>query len=260
MSKSKPGQGSANSLMKYYRNRQTGRRRGLPRRNGAEASDEADNPGQPCDKIRLLTSAATFLVALCLPLAAQDSSSTPERLSRTNFKNGDATLRAFLPVAKATRNSVVKLDINGATVALAAVIDAGGLAVTKASEVKEGKLTCWLPSGKEVAAELVRTDEENDLALIKIHARGLKPIQWATEPATVGQWVVTPGTSELPQAVGIISARRRKILPKRALIGVQLDFQAKDARINQIVEGLGAEKAGLKPGDSILAVNDSTVQ
>jgi len=227
------------------------------------------------ERVSLLTSAPTkrtkslwrvnsvsllLLLVFCLPLAAQDSSNLPERLPRADLKNGDATLRAFLPVAKATRNSIVKLDLNGATVALAVVIDSSGLAITKASEVKDGKLTCWLPNGKEVGAELLRTDADNDLGLIRVRARGLKPIQWANETATVGQWVVTPGTSELPQAVGIISARRRKILPKRALIGVQLDFEAKEARINQIVEGLGADKAGLKPGDTILAVNDAAVK
>jgi len=189
------------------------------------------------------------------PAPAQDSSDSAERLPRVNFKNGEETLRAFEPLSKLTRHSIVKLDLNGSTVALAAVIDANGLAITKGSEMKKGKLTCWLASGKEVGAELIKTDEENDLALIKINAKGLKPIQWAAGAVSVGQWVVTPGIAETPQAVGIVSVPRRKILPKRALIGVQLDFKARGARIAQVLEGLGAEKAGLKAGDRILAVN-----
>src|SRR5882762_10167525 len=95
----------------------------------------------------LLASLGALTSHLPLHAAAQDSSAATERLTRLNFKTGDATLRAFLPVSKATRNSVVKLDLNGVTVALASVIDSSGLAITKASEVKEGKLTCWLPSG-----------------------------------------------------------------------------------------------------------------
>jgi len=51
----------------------------------------------------------------------------------------------------------------------------------------------------------------------------------------------------------------RKILHKRALIGVQLDFNSSTARIAQIMAGLGAEKAGLKSGDVIVAVNDTPV-
>jgi len=187
-----------------------------------------------------------------------------ERLSRFSYKSGEETLRAFEPVSRLTRNSVVKLDLDGVTVALATVIDSSGLAITKASEIKEGKLTCWLATGKEVDAERIRVDEENDLALIKVKARGLKPIQWAAGAPVVGQWVVTPGIAETPQAVGIVSVNRRKILPKRALIGVQLDFgadfQSRGARILQIMKGFGADKAGLKAGDQILAVNGSAVK
>jgi serine protease Do len=75
----------------------------------------------------------------------------------------------------------------------------------------------------------------------------------------VGQWVVTPGLETTPDAVGIVSVPTRKIPPKKALIGVSLDFTATEARIADILPGLGAEKAGLMPGDVILAVNDTTV-
>src|SRR2546430_16532612 len=56
--------------------------------------------------------------------SAQDSADFFTRLSRDYFKNGEETLLAFEPISRATRDSVVKLDLNGGTVALAAVIDA----------------------------------------------------------------------------------------------------------------------------------------
>src|SRR5438874_12265284 len=85
------------------------------------------------------------------PLApAQEFSSPGARLSRDYFKNGEQTLLAFESISRATRDSVVKIDLNGNTVTLAAVIGAGGLALTKASEIKEGELTAWLAGGKEV--------------------------------------------------------------------------------------------------------------
>ena len=195
------------------------------------------------------------------PLApAQEFSSPGARLSRDCFKNGEQTLLAFESISRATRDSVVKIDLNGNTVTLAAVIDAGGLAVTKASEIKEGELTAWLAGGKEVDVHLIARDEENDLALVQVNAKNLKPIQWATGDASVGQWVVTPGIAETPQAVGIVSVPPRKIPPPRAFIGVVLDFKSSDAKIAQVMEGLGAEAAGLKPGDRILTVNDSPVK
>jgi serine protease Do len=200
--------------------------------------------------------ASSFLTLIA---AAQALSDSPAGLSRDRFKSGAATLESFAPIAEQTRYSVVKLDIDGSTVALGAIIDAGGLALTKGSEIREGKLTCWLPGGKEVDAELVGIDEENDVALVKVHADGLKPVEWSSQESFVGQWAVTPGIETTPQAVGIVSVPPRKILHKRALIGVQLDFKSSAARIAQIMAGLGAEKAGLKPGDVILAVNDAPV-
>lgn len=192
--------------------------------------------------------------------ASQSVSAAESKLAREQFKRGDATLRAFAPLSKLTRLSVVKIDINGNTVALGAVVDANGQVITKASEIKPGKLTCWLANGKEAAAELLAVDSENDIALLKVDARGLTPIQWSADDVSVGQWVVTPGIAETPQAIGIVSVHPRKILHPKALIGVQMDFKATDARIAQVMEGLGAEAAGLKPGDKILSINDAPVK
>ncbi|HYV27380.1 MAG TPA: PDZ domain-containing protein [Candidatus Eisenbacteria bacterium] len=206
------------------------------------------------------TSFVLWISSFVIHLAsAQDSPAVFTRLSRDFFKNGEQTLLAFEPISRATRDSVVKLDLNGNTVALAAVIDASGLAVTKASEIKEGKLTAWLANGKEVDVQFFAKDDENDLALVQVNAKNLKATQWATGETSVGQWVITPGIAETPQAVGIVSVPPRKIPPPRAYLGVVLDFKSPDAKIAQVLEGLGAEAAGLKPGDVILALNDSLV-
>ena len=190
---------------------------------------------------------------------AQESPPEDVALPRNYFRSGEEMLRAFAPVSKATRNSIVKLNVNGETVALGTVMDAGGLALTKASEIRPGKLTCWLASDKEVKAELLCFDEDEDLALVRVEAPGLKPITWAAGDVTEGQWAVTPGIAATPHAVGIISALPRRIRPERALIGVQFDVATPRPRIRGLIEGLSAEKAGLKPGDLIAAVNGATV-
>jgi len=168
-------------------------------------------------------------------------------------------MHAFAPVSEATRYSIVKFNVDGATVALGTIVDTNGLALTKASELKKGKLTCWLATEREVNAELIGIDEEEDVALVRVHAQGLKPIQWAKGEVAVGQWAITPGIAETPQAVGIISALPRRIRPPRALIGVQFDYGGSTPRIQELLPGLGAEKAGLKPGDVIVAVNGAAV-
>jgi len=201
--------------------------------------------------------AALFLLAYSV--AAQNSSGRQPRLPEERFKSGATTLHTFAPVAEAARRSVVKFSLDGKTVALGAVIAADGFVITKASEIQDGKLTCRLMDGREVDAERVAADDENDVALVKVRASELKPTEWASEVTSVGQWAVTPGIEETPEAVGVISVPSRKILHKRALIGVLLDFETSSARIREVMPGMGAEKAGLKSGDVILAVNHTPV-
>jgi serine protease Do len=207
---------------------------------------------------------AALLAALCVPssaMAQRKKADEPEaRLRSIHFKDGDEMLHAFVPISSKLRRSIVKLDVNGATTALATVVDTNGLALTKASELKKGKLTCWLAGGREVAAEVLAADEESDLALVRIDARDLKPIEWESKDVVVGEWTVTPGIEESPQAVGIVSVPPRKILPKRAYIGVTLDNDPESAKIMGLSRGMGAEKAGVKTNDVILAVNGKAIK
>jgi serine protease Do len=176
-------------------------------------------------------------------------------LPANRYLHGEQTLQAFTPVSKATRDSIVKFNVDGETVVLGTVIDTNGLVLTKASEIKPGKLTCWLATEQEVAATVLATDEEQDVALVSVQARNLKPIQWSTNQVAIGQWAVTPGIAATPQAVGIISALPRRIRPPRALIGVQFFMSSVAPKIQSLYPGMGAEKAGLKPDDIILAVD-----
>jgi serine protease Do len=207
--------------------------------------------------------ATGLVVALMLgsPAAlAQNPASRSSKLPSDRFKSGESTLHAFAPVAAAVRGSIVKLDLNGKTIAFGTVVDADGLVLTKASEITDGKLTCRLAGGEEVAAEMAAVDEDNDVGLVKVHAAGLKPVEWSSSEPVVGQWVVTPGLGAVPQAAGVLSVPPRKIYPPRALIGVQLDFNTTAPKIAQVMSGLGAEKAGLKPGDLIRSVNDAPME
>ena len=193
------------------------------------------------------------------PEANQPEATFTAQLQRDLFRSGEATLRALTAVSDTTRHSIVKFNVNGETVALGTVVDASGLALTKASELKPGNLTCWLATDKEVRAEVIGVDEQEDVALVRIQAQDLKPIRWLEGGCAIGQWAITPGIAPTPQAAGIISAMPRRIRHSRALIGVQFDYNVASPRIESILPGLGAEQAGLKPGDVILAVNAAVV-
>jgi S1-C subfamily serine protease len=139
-----------------------------------------------------------LLLALCFfteAASAQYGSRGYPRLADAYFKSGAITLRSFAPVSKLTRHSIVKLNVDGTTVALGTVIDSNGLVLTKASEIKAGRLTCTLANGTKVSARLVGVDDDSDVGLVKANAAGLKPIAWAAEDIMAGQWAVTPGQS-----------------------------------------------------------------
>src|SRR5215813_8763272 len=124
--------------------------------------------------IAALASQAITVALLSLePGSFGQENARPATLPRIRYRSGDDTLRAFAPVSAATRHSIVKLNVNGSTAALGTVVDNSGLALTKASEIKPGKLTCWLATDKEVPAELLAVDEEEDVALVRVHAKGL---------------------------------------------------------------------------------------
>lgn len=176
-------------------------------------------------------------------------------LDRDRFKNGAYHLKVLSALSIRARHSVVKLDINGGTVALATVVGENGVAVTKASELRDGTLTAWLPGGREVPVERLGLDKASDLALVRIAATNLVPVRWAEGDVRIGQWTVTTGIEEWPHAVGIVSVGPRRIRPARAFIGVRLDFEAPAARIAEVLPGLGAEQAGLKAGDTIESID-----
>jgi serine protease Do len=204
-------------------------------------------------------SLALFVLLFSPLLLAAAGLSSDTSLPRSEYLGGEQFLRAFAPVSAATRDSIVKLNVNGETVALGTVVDSKGLVLTKASELKKGKLTCWLASDQEVPAELLKVDDEEDVALVRVHGPGLKPVQWARDPVTIGEWAITPGIASTPHAVGIISALPRRIRSRHAYIGIQFDFGTSLPIIQEVLPGFGAQTAGLKAGDLILSVNDRAV-
>jgi serine protease Do len=195
---------------------------------------------------------------LALAAQAQDEADYP-RLPRARYRSGQDVLDAFAPISAETSNSIVELNVKEDTVALGAVVDTNGLVLTKASEIKSGKLTCWLASGKEVEAQLLAVDDDDDVALVRVKAEGLKPIQWARNQVVEGQWAITPGLANTPQAVGIISTLPHRIRPQRAFIGVTFDPEATRPTIELLEPGFGAEKAGVKPGDIVVAVDGASI-
>jgi len=166
-------------------------------------------------------------------------------------------LREIAPIAAQAGRSTVVVLCDGKPAVLGTVVRKDGYVLTKASEI-HGKLTCRI-AGRELPATVVKTKTEHDLALLKVDAADLAPIAWADADSPVpGSWLITPSAENDALGLGVVSIAARTIpdAPKmlmrnRAIVGVMLDQEAKNAIVQQVTSGLPAARAGLKPGDVI---------
>jgi serine protease Do len=210
-----------------------------------------------------LALAAAACLGLSLPAPAQQ-----RRDDLT--KNSPKVLAAFRGVVAKARQSTVKVQCDGKETALGTVVGADGWVLTKYSELK-GHTTCKLSDGREVEARVVGVQEAFDLALLKVDARGLTPVEWAdSREAPVGCWVASTGTGLDPIGVGVVSVAVRKGNPKDAVpqrdlsrsgyLGVSLLPFEGGVKIERVESGAAADKAGLAANDIVLALGDKAVK
>jgi len=116
--------------------------------------------------------------------------------------------------------------------------------------------------------ELLAEDPAWDLALIKIEAEGLTPVDLSdTSEVEQGTWLVANGATtrrERRVQVGILAANSREVNPKGgAVLGVSLGENADESEelvIEEVTEGSGAEAAGLQQGDILRALDDWEIE
>lgn len=183
-------------------------------------------------------------------------------LRRANQRNNFTMLRAFSEAVTDARLSTVALyDEAGQRIALGAVVDSDGWIATKASQLPaDGKVTVLLSDDTEWPAEIVQRASDVDVALLRVERGGLTAVSWATaDIPSRGSWLATTDTHKMPSAVGVVSAGIQSIRPARAVLGVELIDSAAGASVMRVLRGTGAEQAGLKVGDNIIAVDGTPV-
>jgi serine protease Do len=173
-----------------------------------------------------------------------------------------------------------------------------GYVVTNNHVIDKGKeLVVIMEDGTELDAELIGTDKRTDLALLKVEGEDFTYVALADEKPSVGEWVVAVGNpfglggtvtagivSSLGRDVGIAFAIPAATVSEvvaelkddgsvtRGWLGVQIQPVTRD-----IADSLGigeidgalvadpqddgpAEKAGIKAGDIITAVNGKAIK
>ena len=211
----------------------------------------------------LLVLAAAF----CLGLGAAQPA-LAQRARDDYPKSSPKILAAFRDVVAAPSNSTVRvLSEDGKDVkevAFGTIVGADGWILTKASELK-GKILCRLKNGTDLEAKIVGVHTKCDLALLKVDAKGLKPVVWGDiKVAVPGNWVAAAGTGTDPVAIGVISVAARKatardfnvINANSGYLGVRLEPITGGGvlKITHVEPKSPAEKAGVKINDIVVAI------
>jgi len=206
--------------------------------------------------------------ALATPLQVPAQSSSE--------RSSPAVLKAFKSVVAKPSESTVRVLHDGREVGLGTIVAPDGWIVTKASLLSPSKVSVRLKNGKTFDAKLTGLEDKHDLAMLKIDAKGLSPIQWVSnattpepeEPPAPGDFVASPGIGDLPVAIGVVSVASRKPSPgelrlmspdpNAGFLGVFIENGKGGPSVKVQPKG-PAEKGGLKNFDIILTVNGAPV-
>jgi S1-C subfamily serine protease len=129
-----------------------------------------------------------------------------ETLPRPQWTQGDETAQPFHAIVRGSLESVVTiLDENDRRVAFGTIVDPDGSVVTVASALPAFP-KCQLSGGLAVTAEVIGTNHDYDVALLKIPAANLRAVEWAGQPPTVaGALVAAVGVTDAPLGIGVVS-------------------------------------------------------
>lgn len=164
-----------------------------------------------------------------------------------------------------TSSAVIQQGRN--QLAYGVVVSADGAILTKASEIEgQEDITVLVDRKTFRDVRVVATDPAWDVALLQVEAEGLVPVEFIDTDAGElphGTWVVANGaTSRFARRAlaGVISAKARAIpAAGGAVLGVILKVTDDGLRVESLVEGGGAERAGLEEGDLIKQVGGADV-
>ncbi|QTN32344.1 PDZ domain-containing protein [Akkermansiaceae bacterium] len=174
---------------------------------------------------------------------------------------GEAVTAAFAPQQEVLQKSSAVIYAGRKEIAYGTVVSENGHILTKASEVEGvSGLSVRVDRESFKSAKVVMTDANWDVALLKVEASGLVPVEYAPDSElALGTWVVVNGVTSRTKRralAGVISANAREIPAAGGpALGVTLAKADDRLEVEAVSEGSGAEEAGLKKGDVISKVN-----
>jgi serine protease Do len=225
-----------------------------PAPESAPAAPQADDdlPPRPAVPPPAVSSAA--------PSESGDARRTPPRVSSRELfaRNGSTMRAAFKQVVGKASRATVHVHSGSRQIALGVIVDPSGFVVTKWSELN-GQIQCKLHDERMVPATVFGIDKVTDLALLKIDAGDLPTVAWNEEALEVGSWLVTADRTAEPLGIGVVGVAVRLIRPSSGFMGVNLEEHDPGILVSSVSPETPAEKAGIRPNDVIIKINDQTV-
>ncbi len=184
---------------------------------------------------------------------------TQNESSRAHQRNQSSTLRAFRESVGDKWKSTVQILDKNRQIALGAIVSEDGWIITKSSEIPDRTIEVRLHDNSKADGTVKLRRNDLDLALIKIDRSNLQSIQWNTSAAVrVGGWMATTDIRSQPVAIGVLSVSSRNVRRERAVLGVELGFSINGengALVQKVVDGSGADRAGVQAGDLITTID-----
>ena len=198
-----------------------------------------------------------LVLTFCILFAGTAAAQQP--ISKHDERASPAVIKVFKQVvAKPSESAVASCNGRGSP---GAVVDPHGLVLTKLS-LLSGEIKCRLRDGRVLKAEILGEHDGFDLAMLKIAADDLVPVQW--RPARTlkqAMWLCSVGPNEDPVAIGVVGVLPRPFKPgdqppktggpKSGFLGVSLE-DTETAKIKSLQPGGPAEKAGVKVDDIVI--------
>ncbi len=178
-------------------------------------------------------------------------------------KQSEKFVSIFNPILGSVDASTLQVVSGTRQVALGTVVDANGLVLTKASELR-GKLGIQMSDGEVLAAKVIGIDKPTDLALLQIDATDLPVGQWSDDPTPqTGRWLATPKAGEKGKAtIGVVGVDAREIPPSKPFIGIMMEDVPGDkgVRITEVISPSPADFADVWVNDIIFKIDDIEIK
>ena len=214
------------------------------------------------------------------------ATNTSTSFSSMIYKEGSKLREVWKDVVKDSKlyESVVRINTTtGKLLSYGVIVREDGLIITKFSRFaldSAGKFNLMnypnfiieLSDGRKFAPTQVNESRKFDIALLKINAMGLRPVEWGDSGKyQIGEFVAAFANNEVPIGLGIISLHnyQSNVGGQKVQLGVRIQDTSnlkkfgidydKGIAISSVTPGSDAYNAKLKAGDIIVDIDDEGI-